>query len=444
MKSMKSRILGITTASLAAGSVMFGMADTASATLPLWQGTTNFLAGVPRALDENYVAQPAVGAPLYTMPDGSVEGVLGTPGMTESIFTAPRVGAPLGGLNVPQPAFLSPLLAPTDPRALVPNPIQDFVPGIQGGETPQWGARAGAVIRWTETADAFINMALLGDGPGGSAPFGAVTGVLYNLTPGQFVSSTLDPTGAPVALINDGLAPGSSALDVFPDTLPFTTNNAGERFASFNITANGRDATTAAFFGTTVAGIPSALVPIIELYDDTTLHTLLEIPDGADPLSELDWGTAGHSFGPVTGASHDANDTPPALLVGELADMTITQTIREVGLMSGVFELDISVSADIIYTGGKLVVDGKVNVGSTGTLGFNFENIAFPVSAAGGLFPNGTYDRNTLATYDFIPGQSFSADQSFDVNYYVPEPLTTSLSLMGLAGLGASVRRRRA
>lgn len=430
------------------------------------------LAGVTRGLDENLIddgsVAPFVQPSLYVAPNGATAGPLGIEGMTESIFTSARTGAPTGGLNVPQPMDLDPALGAggtgTDLRA-------DHINPLTGKAT--WGARASLVTTWTSIANN-ANILL--------PPAGNVTGVITNMTPGAVNSSSGTP-------LFDGLAPGSIVADPFPDTIPFLPGAGfGANGVDFSVALQGRDAATALIHGLPataagIAAIPAPFIPIVTFYDMDMGggSTLLEIPDsGADNLKESDWG-GGLGVGPTTGNSAHANDNVMPLLIGELFGVVANQEIRELeefGSPTGVYILDVSFSANVIYTGGKLVDEGKVKVGSIGGYNSNWQNILFPDDIAtpvggeaagaiwgvdalfsGGVDYNGlaygpSYDRNGLEAYDFyresflLPGGTpvagnDSASQSFVTRQFVPEPISAGLGMMGIGALGASLRRRR-
>jgi hypothetical protein len=359
----------------------------------------NFLNGAGYGLDENFVGSPGD----YIMPDGSTSGPVGTSGMTETIFTAARPGAPLGGVNIPQPALLG--AGSGDSRLGVLNPLAG---------APVWGARSGAVVRWDVLADIGGTVAPLTPG--------VVTGVLYNMTPGPFTSLTIG-AGGPVFPVDDGMSPGS-AVDGFPDTLPFALDLAGRRFASFSLGFLGDDPDTAAIFG---GAVPTAMLPVVELWDG---GAGLVLSDGT--LAEGDFNHNGGPFAGGAGAAHDGT----LLLTGVLGDAFTNQTILETAAGSGEFFLDIEFFGNVRYTGGGLVSDGTVAVGSVGTVGANWNDIPFTEAGPGGMFPNGTFDRNGLASFDFRPGGSFSADQSF-VGTAVPEPATVGLGMLVLGSLAS-------
>ncbi len=455
-----------------AGSALLGSNVDVSALPPgsIISNSIHSLGGVTRGLDENLVEDGSVvpvGAALYTAPNGAVSGALGTEGMTESIFTSARPGAPTGGLNVPQPMLIDAALGGggtgTDLRA-------DHINPLTGDAT--WGARAALVTTWTSIANTG-NILL--------PPSGSVTGVITNMTPGAVTSSSGTP-------LFDGLAPGSVAADPFPDTIPFLPGAGfGANGVDFSVAIQGRDAATALIHGLApnaagIAAIPAPFIPIVTFYEQDLGGgaTLLEIPDTSpDNLRESDWG-GGFGVGPTLGNSAHANDNVAPLLIGELFGVVANQEIRELeefGLPTGVYILDVSFSANVIYTGGQLVTDGKVAAGSIGGYNSNWQNILFPddiVANAGGtadtpwgaaaLFSGGTdynglaygpsYDRNGLEAYDFyresflLPGGTpvagnDSASQSFVTRQFVPEPISAGLGMMGIGALGASLRRRR-
>ena len=371
----------------------------------------NFLSGQSFGLDENYVAATSSG--WYTMPSGSNATPDGTPGMTESIFTGSRVGAPNGGLNLPQPSFVP----PSDSRHAISSPLS--APGTVG----QWPARAGAVVRWDMLSDIGGNLIPL------LPPAGSVTGIVLGLTPKQFTSTT--PS---ITLLNDGLSPGSAVEPgplgvpgVFPDTMAFATDFSGRRALSFELSFFGNDADSAALFAATgVPAVPSQVIPVVEWWDGGANLTL------NNNLLESDIDHNGGIFGATASPARDGDP----LLIGQLGDAFVQQTILETARDSGEFVLDIQFQGNVEYIGGDLVSSGVVAAGSTGTLSANWEDVPFPVSGAGGIFPNGSYDRNGIDSYDFRPGGSFSADQSFTTDAAIPEPVTATLVVLAISALG--------
>lgn len=427
--------------------------------LPLYDGINN-LAGRGYGLDENYVepAGPPAGSPWYMMPNGATSAGanagLGTPGMTETIFTAPRGpatvaggGAPLGGINLPQPALLS--AGSGDRRAGVPN----FALPAAGG-APVWGARAGGAFRWETNANF--------DGSASTAlPLGDATAIAYNMTPFNFSATTFgfDESGGLAAAIgiDDGLAPGSAIGDTIPDTIPFLTTapGGGQRIANFELSFIGLE--DFALFGHADAAlfaadpIASNMLPIVEIWEGGNTFEL--------SVGGLLEGDFDHDFGANTGEVGDATDGG-LLLSGFLTNAIARQSLIETAPGSGVFELDVTFQFDVAWVGGSLVgpkvlaADLTDPTTWTGTGEINWADIPFPTIGPGpyglaapgaGEFPNGTFDRNGLSSFDFRPPPgSFSADLNFEVT--IPEPVTAGMGLLGLSSLGAYLfgRRRRA
>lgn len=463
------RFMGVTTATLAAAAVTVGMANNAMA-IPLFNGGNNLI-GAAAGLDENmggtHFLAPAgpltaVPAGAYTAPSGATNAAGGQAvGMTESIrFTDNNgngtyeagIDTPTG-LNLPQPQTLGAGAAGFDDRLGLTNPLLglNVVP-----------ARAGALLRWdTNNQDPSM-----GADPKFLMPAGSVSGQVYNLNP-QAVAASSAPT------VDDGLSPGAAAGDSIPDFIPFVFDLNGARAVTYTLTFVGEDDTILDWDGDGISPslgtgfdpddvVPDALIPRKRDYEGG-LNANIASP----PLNEQYFnnnagndltGAAVPPVGPLGTPTGTTGGVDPIdnfvdgtlILGGRLVNSFATLTWTEIDAddntfgfqPSGLFERDIQFFADVIYDEGLLVTNMRVGAGSGGDVNFEWDDIPFNSFAESGVTGTGGFDVNGELDYDFT--FSSSASQTFEVLSLVPEPLTSSMAIMGLAGLCSSMRRRRA
>lgn len=469
MRKIKSRILGVTTASLAAATVMFGSANTASA-IPLFEGGNNLI-GSAAGLDENmggmhYLAPAgpltATPAGAYIAPNGAANALGGQAvGMTESIRFVEVGGGPgyqAGidipiGLNLPQPQTLTAAAAGFDSRIGTVNPL------LGVGVVP---ARVGALMRWdTNNEDPSM-----GADPKFLTPAGSITGQTFNLSP-QAVAASSSPA------VDDGMAPGAVAGDMIPDFIPFVFDLNGARAMTYTLTFVGEDDTILDWDGDgdsiSTNGVfdpddvvPAELIGRKRDYEGGLVGNVASPPlsedffnnNGGNDLTGSPLPVAG-PVGQTTAATGDPIDNfvdGTLLLGGRLVNSFAVLTWTEIDgngplpgfVQTGQFERDIQFFSNVIYDEGKLVDEGKVKVGSGGDLNFGWDDIpftSFSAVAAPGTIMTGGFDVNGLVDYDFT--LSASASQTFTA-HIIPEPMTSSMAVLALGGLSAALRRRRA
>jgi hypothetical protein len=424
-------VLGLAGALLVTGS--------ARAAFPIFPNEINKFVGVPVATEENYIQAGGVSVPFgagsstlggaYVSPreffSGGALGTISGPtgrvsGTTESIRGTAAAAA---GINLAQPMNVVGVAG--DIRAGTVNPLIP-IPG-----TSWFGQRVYSLAQIQSIQDG-VSVPLL--------PLGDITAQLFNMTPKAYLSIS-------GPLVDDGTAPNSIAGDGIPDFTPFIPVGAG-KIAVFTVD----------FFGAE-DGIAS-LTPRIDFIDDSAAGTLLDtsgaghsFPTPVGPADNdldgkrlvetyINHNAGGQTGGsPATEVAPDATDVPAVALTGTVSNAQATFVFRQATAGADVF-LDLSFQGDINYDGGSLyplLAPKDGTVGATIT-GINWSNYvaATPgggVIGGGDPLPGGTGDQ-----FDYAGAQSASFDASFSPG--IPEPMTGSLALMGLAGLAAVMRRR--
>lgn len=385
------------------------------------------LQGTPVATQENFI-NTLPGGPHYMAPDGSTT----VPEMMGSFASIALNGAGNAtGMYMPQPAIIS---NPADPRSAVVNPDT----GVLG----QFGTSVGGVLDF--------NFAV-GSGP---VTPGSLTGFVWDLTP-RFAFGV--PPVIPGAS-DSGLAPGSVAGDGIQDE----TNFAGAFFGGVGVPGDTVSLTTIMYGGNTAdaGGAGSALTPKFAMYEDLLSGgvaplTPFDLSGGNGVLlneSEFNHHSPGPGFSPL--APTGAPGIPP-LADGADGDLALYGEIRGDSVVTQTFTLD-DVNGDGIWniaqdqvlvnttwnstigtiTGGSLVDQGKIKVGTPISLGFQVTEQR-TLSLLSSFDDNGTqFDFGAFIS----PPESASGNASF---FVIPEPATASLALMALAGIGASTMRRR-
>ncbi len=382
----------------------------ASPALALPLGSNNNFIGVAAGLQENLLRTPAGGE--YLSPYEVVNGQIASPQMPGSFESVRVVGGTVTGVNIAQPANIS---DPADSRVGVINPVL-------GGAT--WGARAGAVAELTRNDSIGVNLV-----------DNSTTVVAYNFTPGGTFGA------------DDGLAPGSLPGDGIPDFVPLIGTT-----VVFNSSYLGENDLTA--LGLSAADV-ATMTPIIDVYEDLGVGSTpfdLSTPAAQSALLEADFN---HNTGAPVGATlADAVD----------GDLMLRAKVKQAALVTfqfifndtngnGIIDAGDEVLQDVLLTGGtlefiggKLVTDGVVTAGSTGSFSWSLtQEFVLIERVPVGLYPGGGNDPD-LDQWDFLdlrPGGSNSANLALVIDPEVPEPVTAGLSLLALGALGGYATRRR-
>ena len=435
-KSTKQLLMGV---AAMAGAVGIGSSVDA---IPLNPAGDNNYIGVGAGLQENYVRTQAVPANAeYLSPAEAYGGVVypAPPTQAPGSFESVRVDG-MGnilGVNTAQPSVIQ--NQPSDARGLVPNTLLPVA--APGHGLPIWAARNGVIGELDENTT--IGVTLAED---------LTTVVARNFTPS--FTSAINPANLPV---DDGLAPGSVAGDVFEDLIPLFNQSLGIPLAP-----GGTDTATVTvqFVGrnTDISGPAKILTPIIEVYeDDQGVPTPFDIDTIAAQLAlqEADFDhTSGSpiNVGPtLTNAVDDSTGSPSTnpLLRGEVVvggTATLVWTFTDTD-MNANFNVGDQVNLDVLVSGGQvqwvsgqLVDQGLVAAGSTGSFGWTLSQEMF-IDTPQGTDPN----LNEWDFLDLTPGGSNSANLSFTTQRgnEVPEPVTSGLSMLALCGLGSYITRRR-